>query len=271
MPNFDTPGPVALDIAIPAGEITIETWPEPRVEVEVIPMRGDDGTREAAEQTRIESSERGGRHEITVRAPKRDGRFGFLSRSAELHVSVRCPDGAALEVTTQSADVDARGPMGDVALRSASGDVLLRSTTGLSFTTASGDLSAGAVAGSLAVKSASGDVDVAAVAGTSSVNTVSGDIRIGETADEAAVNSVSGDVVLRATEGGVRVSAVSGDVNVSARAGLSLWIDAQSVSGSVTSDLDVVDTPAGEAHPAELRIRTVSGDVRITTADARAG
>ena len=49
----------------------------------------------------------------------------------------------------------------------------------------------------------------------------------------------------------------------------SLWIDAQSVSGSVTSDLDVADAPAGEnGEQVDLRIRTVSGDVRISRSGA---
>ena len=62
---------------------------------------------------------------------------------------------------------------------------------------------------------------------------------------------------------------MSGDVNVAARPGLALWIDAQSVSGSMRSDLDVGDLPAAEPGetPVELRIRTVSGDVRIARSD----
>ena len=85
--------------------------------------------------------------------------------------------------------------------------------------------------------------------------------------DEAiAVTTVSGDVELEATAAAVRVSAVSGDVRVAARPGLALWIDAQSVSGTMQSDLDVdnVSGPAAGEAPVELRIRTVSGDVRIT-------
>ena len=111
------------------------------------PGRGDEASQQAAAETRIEAAERGGRHEIVVRAPKREGRFGFLGRSPELEVVIRCPEGADLELTTQSADLDARGRLGDIAARSASGDAMLGDTGSLSFTTASGDLSAGAVAG----------------------------------------------------------------------------------------------------------------------------
>jgi len=271
VPTFDTPGPVAFEVSIPAGDVSIRTWDEPRVEVEVSPGRGDEGSQQAAAETRIEAVERAGRHEIVIRAPKREGRLGFLGRGPELDVTIRCPEGADLELTTHSADLDVRGRLGDVLARSASGDATLGDTGSLSFTTASGDLSVGTVAGSLTAKSASGDVSARTVAGTANVGTVSGDVHVGETSDTAAVNTVSGDIELEATGKGARVNSVSGDVHIASRPGLALWIDVQSVSGSVTSDLDVGETPAGESETAELRIRTVSGDVRITRANVRAG
>lgn len=266
MPTFETPGRVALDLSVPAGSVSVSTWSEPRVDVEVTATRGDEASAQAAAETRIEAVERGGRHEVSVRVPKREGRFGIFGRSPELLVAIRCPEDADLELTTQSADLDARGRLGAVGVRSASGDVLLADTTELSFTTASGDLVAGAVSGPLTSKSASGDVAVRAVNGPSTVNTVSGDVRLGETAALAAVNTVSGDVELDAVAGGARVNCVSGDVRVATRPGLALWIDVQSVSGSVTSDLDVGDSPGGGDAQVELRVRTVSGDVRITRA-----
>jgi DUF4097 and DUF4098 domain-containing protein YvlB len=265
MPSLETPGPVALRVTSPAGSVAIETWTEPRVDVQVTPARNDEATRRAAEATRVESLERGGRHEIVVEVPKREGRFGILARSPELEISIRCPENADLELTTHSSDLRVKGRLGDVAVKSASGDAELGDARALAFATASGDLSAGVVDGDLATKGASGDVNVRSVGGRGSVNTVSGDVRIGSTEEEIAVTTVSGDVELDRTGGGVRVSAVSGDVRVAARPGLALWIDAQSVSGSMRSDLDVDDLSPGEADEpvVELRVRTVSGDVRI--------
>jgi DUF4097 and DUF4098 domain-containing protein YvlB len=270
MPTFETPGPVSLEISVPAGDVSVRTWDEPRVEVEVTPGRGDEASQQAAAETVVEAAERGGRHEILVRAPKREGRFGFLGRGPELDVTIRCPEGADLELATHSADLEARGRMGEVDARSASGDASLGDTGSLSFTTASGDLTAGAVSGSLTAKSASGDVTVRAVSGTASVATVSGDVRVVENEDVAAVNTVSGDVDLEGAGRGARVNTVSGDVNVASRRGLALWIDVQSVSGSVSSELEVGDEHPGDdgADKAELKIRTVSGDVRLSRASA---
>ncbi len=273
MPTFETPAPVALRITVPAGDVVVATWDEPRVDVDVESLRDDDASREAAAATRIESIDRGGRHEIVVQVPKRDGRFGFLGRGPELRVSVRCPEGADVELSTHSADLDVRGPVGDVNAKTASGDAVLGDARSLAFTTASGDLSAGAIAGALTTKGASGDVDVRSVGGIGTVNTVSGDVRIGPTGETMTVNAVSGDIELDAVGAGVRASTVSGDVRVAARQGLALWIDAQSVSGTLSSELDVEDVPAAEpgARQVELRIRTVSGDVRIARSHVPVG
>ena len=67
------------------------------------------------------------------------------------------------------------------------------------------------------------------------------------------------------------VGSVSGDVEVAAVPGLVLWIDAQSVSGTMTSELDVGDEPAETGQDAvEVRVRTVSGDVRVARSAAAA-
>jgi len=264
--TFDAPGLTTVRVEIPAGMLAVETWDEPRVELEVSAARGDERSAAAAEETRVSSAERAGRREVVVRAPKREsGRLGITwGRAPELVVRVRCPEGTDLELVTHGGDLETRGRLGDVAVRSASGDASLEDARSLGYTTASGDLTAGAVEAELAVKSASGDVDVRSVGGSAAVNTVSGDVRLGETAGPVAVKTISGDVELEATEREVVVSSVSGDVEVSAVPGLVLWIDAQSVSGTMTSELDVGDVPAeGDERSVELRIRTVSGDVRV--------
>lgn len=269
MPVFDTPGRVAVRVELPAGVLKVETRDEPRVEVDVAPLRGDDASRAAAAETRIEASERGGRHVVTVEAPKREGRFLSFGRGSELVVTVRCPEGTDLELESHSADLVARGSLGEVGARTAAGDVAVGDTRLLSVTTASGDVLAGAVDGALTVKTASGDVDVASVAGRASVTTVSGDVRLGATANAASVGTVSGDVELELAAGGVRVNSVSGDVTVAVRSGLGFWIDAQSVSGTIDSDLEVGDGQGTSGEPAlELRARTVSGDVRFSRAVA---
>ena len=269
--TFDAPGRALVRVEIPAGALAVEIWSEPRVEVEVAPARGHDRSTAAAAETRVSATTRGDRQEISVRAPKREsGLLGIpWGRGPELSVTVHCPEGTDVALETQSADLEARGRLGAVAVHSASGDGSLDDATSLSYSTASGDLTAGAVAESRGLKYASGAGGVRAVGGPPAINTLSGDVRIGATFGSAAVRTVSGDIELEAAGAAVTVGSVSGDVEVAAVPGLVLWIDAQSVSGTMTSELDVGDEPSeADETPVELRIRTVSGDVRVARSAA---
>jgi Toastrack DUF4097 len=269
---FDTPGHVALRVEIPAGSLTVETWAEPMVEVVVAPARRDDRSARVAAGTNVTAVERAGRHQVEVRAPKKDGRLSIgLGRTPALTVSIRCPEGTDLDHTTHGADLDARGTLGAVSVKSASGETVVGTVESLVHTSASGDLTAGPVEGPLTAKSASGDVDVRSLGDGGSVNTVSGDVRLGRISGPVKIQTVSGDVEIEAAEASVVVGSVSGDVEVAAIPGLVLRIDAQSVSGSMRSDLDMDDQPAGAGETTiDLRVRTVSGDVRVARSHAAA-
>ena len=134
--------------------------------------------------------------------------------------------------------------------------------------TASGDTEVRDVAGSLAVKTASGDVSGAPVRRSLSVNLVSGDLSVAEASAGLSVTTVSGSVDVRAAGGGdIRVQAVSGDVRIGVKPGERLYIDASSVSGTMSSELDLEERPpAADGPVVELRARTVSGDVQISRA-----
>jgi DUF4097 and DUF4098 domain-containing protein YvlB len=118
------------------------------------------------------------------------------------------------------------------------------------------------------VNTVSGDLGVRTAMNGLAANSVSGDAVLGEIYGDLTVGTVSGDLVVRAAgPGDVGLKAVSGDVVVAMRRGLRVKLDVNSVSGSVGSELDVSDTPSRSDGPeANLRVRTVSGDVRVTRA-----
>jgi DUF4097 and DUF4098 domain-containing protein YvlB len=270
--EFQTPGPVLLRIAVPRGEVTVAAGAEGSVDVEVFALEGDDTSRVAAEETRVEVHERRGRYEVVIEAPKRGGRLPW--REAKLGVRVSCPDGADLELNSASADLDARGRLGAVEVKTASGDVVAAACESLAVASASGDVQAGEVAQDLSVKTASGDVEVESVGGRTAVNCVSGDVRVGHATGLVTLNSVSGDMELEALAGGgLRANTVSGDLSIGVVTGLRLWIDAHSVSGSMSSNFELGDEPPGEGGSddvVEVRARSVSGDVHIARAASRA-
>ena len=71
--TFDTPGPVLLRVNLDGGEVGIETSPGPRVDVELIPLRDNDITRQVIEEARVEMSPRGAGHEVIVDLKRKAG------------------------------------------------------------------------------------------------------------------------------------------------------------------------------------------------------
>jgi DUF4097 and DUF4098 domain-containing protein YvlB len=271
MPVFDTPGKVALKIALGGGHVSIETDDVSETTVDVEALRDDEVTHEAIAAMTIEARDRGGFHEVVVEAPKRSHAWlSAFGRGPKIGVRVRCPHDADLRANTSSADVEADGRLGDVEVNTASGDLSFEHVA-FSFkaNSASGDVSVHEIGASGSIKTASGDVRVQRAHGTLTANLVSGDFELGEAFDDISIATVSGDQEIAAVRGGehAKVQSVSGDVRIGIAPGLKLWIDGSSVSGSMRSELELEDSPAAEEGPIlELRARTVSGDVQIVRA-----
>ena len=171
-----------------------------------------------------------------------------------------------MDCASSSGDLSATGSFGAVTMKTASGDVFVDECGELQVASASGDVHARRVRGRAAVNTASGDVSLETVDGPVLVNAVSGDVQLGETRDSVAATTVSGDQILALGSGGdVRLQSVSGDVFVGVAPGLRVWIDAASISGSMSSDLAMSETePAADAPSVEVRAKTVSGDVKVS-------
>jgi len=233
--TFQTPEPPSLRISVPSGTVRIDTQETAETRVEFSGPNEDDA--------RIEMR----RNEIVVEA-ERKKLFGV---PGDYRVVVTAPDGAQVDVQVASADVEARGRFGDVSVDSASGDV-----------------SIGHADGRVEVNTASGDVDVDFAGGAVRVNSASGDVTVGEAEHDVRARTASGDVQLRSVvRGKVDVQSASGDVQVGIRQGSSVYIDASSMSGDMTSELDVSDTPPASDGPSvDFRARTMSGDVTVRRA-----
>src|SRR5947209_1473546 len=214
--TYSTPGPLRLNLEIPSGEIEIETGNTDETHVQLDAIANNDAIRDLVENSRIELIRRGDGHEVVVEAKARHGIFISLNRGPDIRfggpdvrLRITCPHGADLDVKTKSADLRARGEYGDVDVK-----------------TASGDLHAGAVRGDIRAQLVSGDVHVRDAGGSIGANTVSGDQRF-----EAV------------QQGRMELKAISGDVLVGVRRGSRVYVDANTVSGTTSSELDLSDSP----------------------------
>lgn len=232
--TFAAPGPLRLDLSLPAGEIEVDAAPVTEAVVELELRRGSET---AVEEARVEL--RGDELVVKVDHPQ-----------AEVRLRLQVPEGSALQAKTASGDVRARGRLGDAEVKSASGDVKLDAI------------------GSLEAKLASGDLEVAQVAGEARVDSASGDVELGEAAAGVSVRTASGDQqVGSVVEGKVDLSSASGDIRVGIKRGSRVWVDARSMSGDVSSELEVGEEVPGDDGPlVELQVTAMSGDVQVVRA-----
>ena len=232
--TFAASGPLRLDLSLPSGEIELDAAPVAEAVVELELVRGSEA---AVEEARVEL--RGDELVVKVDHPQ-----------AEVRLRLQVPEGSALQAKTASGDVRARGRLGDAEVKSASGDVQLDAV------------------GSLEAKLASGDLEVANVAGEARVDSASGDVDLGETAAGVNVRTASGDQqVGSVVEGKIDLSSASGDIRVGIKRGSRLWVDARSMSGEVSSELEVgEDVPGDDGPLVELQVTAMSGDIQVVRA-----
>ena len=267
MPSFPTER-ARLKVRNPSGDVQVETRDVAETTVDLVPLNDSEATRQAIEKANVGA--RG--DEVFVELEGRSWSISIGSwgmGSAKVSVRIVCPEGSDLECDTASADVRTHGTLGEARIRTASGDLRLERVQGaLEAKSASGDLRVEHVEGRVSLNTVSGDVDLRTAMSGIGVNSVSGDVVVGEVYGDVTAGTVSGDLMVRAAgPGEVGLKAVSGDVVVAMRRGLRVKLDVSSVSGAVGSELDVSDTPLRADGPeANLRVRTVSGDVRITRA-----
>ena len=280
--TFHTPGPVLLDLELPAGAIEIETAETEDTHVELEALSDRAQVQEMVAAARIEEVRRGDGHRVIVEVRTRHGVWISFSSgpdirlgTPELRLRISCPKGADLDVKTKSADLEARGEYGDVDVKTASGDLSIEASRGVQVKTASGDVHLDTVGGTLDVKTVSGDVHVGSVKENANFQVVSGDVYVRDAGGSITGNSVSGDQRYEAVlRGRCELRAVSGDIGVGVRRGSRVFIDANTVSGSTSSEFDLSDAPQQEPDPdsplVEVFAKTVSGDVRLERAPAPA-
>ena len=238
--TFTTPAPPRIDVRLAAGEVDVTTGAgaETTVLLEPLNDRGTDAIAKAGVYASGDSVV------VEVRI-KRAGRPS--AHSPSVRVTVGAPNGAGLHVQSASADLVARGRYRAVALKTAAGDVTVDE-----------------VDDDLVVSGVSGDVKVRRVGGDAKASTVSGDLRIHEVGGNVHWNTVSGNVEIESI-GGAKIDAnsVSGDIRLGVRRGASVFLEARTVTGKMTSELEATDGPPADGPTVQLRAQSVSGNVRI--------
>ncbi|HYJ70137.1 MAG TPA: DUF4097 family beta strand repeat-containing protein [Nocardioidaceae bacterium] len=281
MYEFSTSEPVRLRIEFGSGEIKIDATDTTTSTVEIEPYRDDDASREAVDRTTVE--QRG--DEILIETPRKTG-GSIFRRSAKIRARITVPTGSDIEAKIDSADLTARGQYGSVQVKTGSGDVRLETVDDeISVASGSGDVDVRLGGERTRIQAGSGDLSIRGSRGQVNLTTGSGDIRIDEAGDAVQATSGSGDVLIRTAEGDVTVStasgdqrirqvsrgrvrcnAASGDILIGIAEGTAAWLEVNSISGSVQSQLDGSEPPGEDEESVQVKANTVSGDIVLARA-----
>lgn len=248
-----------------------EQWPvgphptlEVNVPVGVVEVHvGDAGTihltLDSSSAPEFEISKIGDR--VVVRHPSR---WSIRGRSCRVNVTV--PEGTDVSVEVASADVRLSGRLGNVRIRTASGSIDTDGAARLEIATASGDVTGGSVEGDVSISTVSGDCTLRTVGGSVDATLTSGELRIDRCGGDLSVRSTSGNTRIGHCDGSdISVRSISGDVRMGLPTGIRVEADISTVSGKASMpDPAASSAVVGERRPVRLKLKTVSGDIRIT-------
>lgn len=266
--SFDTPTPIDLSVQIGSGSVQVTATDADVTQIEITGPHADDVVVE--------------QHGDQIRVTEPHLMHRLLGLSRALQVTVRVPAHSGLSTRLGSADLRTEGPLGACTLASGSGAVLVDRTGTLDATTGSGTVSIHTVDGDLRAKTGSGDLTVAEITGTADLisgsadlhlqavggavtaRTGSGDLRIATVGGDVTTTTGSGDTEVGGIRRGRLMSrSASGDVAITVGHGTPTWTDLHSVSGAIAHDLQPLGEPAAGQDHVELRVRTVSGTIRV--------
>ena len=293
--GFD--GVPRLVLEQPTGDVRVEGWDRPEIEVSITDERELFEVDESGSQVTIRGvPPRAKSGEFNFERPNIDlsglGDLGIgieriaakVERSVDksLRKAGRSLKGINFDFGRWSGgrDYTIRVPHDcDISLRTSTGDLEIYGTNGTQFVqSSSGDINMHEITGNVLASSASGDITLSNIKGKVGVRTASGDINVhGASLDDLSVHTASGDVdlVLRSTpDRDFEVKGISGDVNITLPADSRLTIEVSSLSGDISSRFqhEMERRGPGRGRSTTLRINgggptarisTVSGDVDI--------
>ncbi|MER7011190.1 DUF4097 family beta strand repeat-containing protein [Saccharopolyspora sp. NPDC000359] len=292
--DFDTSGPIRIDVGNSTGPVTVELADTAVTHVEVrhdpaasgpdwrtglsgllnwvSEQFGEAGIRtsgdprgaqepitEAVRRTRIDMT--GNR--LAIRTPA-----AAPLRNVPLAVTVRAPLDSEVGVNTSSGEVRVTGPAGRVNIQSGSGTTSVEQASDrATIRSGSGQLRLGTMAGGVHARSGSGDVEISSLEAASSVATGSGNVWFGTVSADVLARTGSGDLTISdAIEGQVELITGSGELQVSIHRGTKAEVDLTSSTGSVSSDLEVSEEAPEEEPKLHVFGRTGTGDAVLTSA-----
>lgn len=225
------------------GSVTVTTGDSQQVE-----FRVEYQGYELNKSLQIDSSQHGDEVELIARIPTRFFiSFGFSRR---LHIEVRMPKDADLQVKTSDGSIKASGVSGTIDLHS--GD---------------GALSGSSLKGTIRMHTSDGSIEASDLDGKCDVSSSDGRIRLSGRFDQLNAKSSDGSVVVEAQRGskmdsGWSIGSSDGSIEVALPADLPANIEASASGGRISSDIPI--TVEGDISKSRLHGKMNGGGPTLT-------
>lgn len=204
---------------------------------------------------------------------QRSGKVSVRDIGADVTIATRSGatdvegTGGRLSVSAHSGKVTVRDVRGDVHVSSHSGAVHIEQVGGMVEAQAhSGSISISRVEGAVKAGAASGRIHATEIGGPARLDARSGSVVLSEPGAGARLRTASGSITVRgALRGDFDIHAASGSVRLEVDPDSPFFLDAETVSGGLHSDLPprAGDRPPREDAP-RVQVRTISGGIRLS-------
>ncbi len=288
--EFDIGERADLRVDSRSGAVAVRGEETARARVEVAARLWAETDAEADDQIELISRnirQDGPRLDIRVPALLQPSGFSFLfGRGPRVDYQITVPRQTEALLNSRSGRVDVDHIAGPLTIEARSGRVAINDIeANATLTVRSGSVQAERIGGSLSIDSRSGKVQVrgckgalqvGARSGAIQVEDVRGDVRLETRSGLQTVSDIGGALYVRSTSGMVRYEgAVNGDFDIDVTSGAVVlavdpqsvfFLDAETMAGSVYSDLPPREGAAGAAPDGKgpkVSVRTRSGSIRV--------
>ncbi len=258
--TFEVTPDVSIVVSNPFGEVKIEGWNRPHVELKA-KVKGD--LEIDAEEDRVE---------IEV-----DFSFSSLFEGLRAKIELKVPEGAEIQVDGVDTEIRLEGVNGDLQLQTIQGDIRVDgAATSAELSTISGEIRFKGRGSNVHAQSISGGIRLEGVGDEVTVESTSGEIRIESGAIErGSIQTIAGDVRVHTSlkpGGRLDVETLSAPIRLSLPKTSSTRMSLDSTSGEVRSALGHeedrsyrggrLDMDLGEGD-GRVRLKSFSGEIRV--------
>jgi DUF4097 and DUF4098 domain-containing protein YvlB len=278
VPDFDTPGPIAVTLELGAGELRITSSDRTDTVVEVRPSdETDESDVRAAAQVRVDYAN----GVLRITGPKARA-FDFSRRTRSADVTIELPSGSRVTAHLQAGDIRCAGRLGECDLKTSAGDIWLDRTGPLRLSTSAGHVTAGGVEGDAEISTGSGRIQLGELRGAAVVKNSNGDTTIGAATGDLRVRAANGAITVEKAAAGVDAKTSNGDIRLGEVArgsvvlgsamgnldigiarGTAAWLEVGTGFGHVRNLMDNAARPGDTDETVEVRGRTSYGDITV--------